>query len=479
MVHHHHTSPVDGSKTWSGVYSSAQDVAQAIGRSSESIDAWRKLAPRERSEICLRFADRLRFHSSAIARTISLETGKPLWESESEVQAAVSKVDHSIDAMRLRRSNWSDNAVGQESVIRYRPIGLIAVLGPFNLPLHLPGAHIVPALLMGNGVIFKPSEKAPGTGEWIRTAWEEAGLPRNVLQTLQGAAETALDIVNSADIQGVCFTGSYRVGAQLHRLLAGRPECMLALEMGGNNPLIIDNVSDQQSALHVLIASCFITSGQRCTCARRLIVLDSDRNRRLVRLFADSVQRIRIGMPFDTPAPFMGPLISFEAAQAILDAEQRIEASGATPLVRCQRSDRSPGLLSPGIWEVNGTHEEDCERFGPLVTVEYVDSLENAMRSANRTQYGLSAGLISDSRDVFEAFVDEVRAGILNWNCPTTGASGKLPFGGIGASGNHRSSGYFAIDYCSDPIASVQSSVLQMPKSVYPGTEFVFSSLGT
>jgi succinylglutamic semialdehyde dehydrogenase len=475
MAQHQRTSPVDGSTTWTGAYATQRDVTDAIERASKPMAAWQKLDASGRTAVCLRFAERLRFHCNAIARTISLETGKPLWESESEVQAAAAKVDHTIDAMRLRRSVWSDGAVGSESVIRYRPIGLMAVLGPFNLPLHLPGAHIVPALMMGNGVLFKPSEKAPGTGEWIQRAWEEAGLHRNVLQTLQGAAETALAIVGSPAIEGVCFTGSYRVGEAIHRQLVGRPACMLALEMGGNNPLIIDDVRDHQAALHVLIASCFITSGQRCTCARRLIVIDNDSNRRLIRLFADSIQRIRVGMPFDTPAPFMGPLISIEAAQEILDTESRMEEKGAIPLVRCQRLDRTRGLLTPAIWEQNGVPLDDCELFGPLVTVEYVDGFENAIVSANRTRYGLSAGLLSDSRDVFETFVNEVRAGILNWNCPTTGATGRLPFGGIGASGNHRSSGYFAIDYCSDPIASVQSSVLHLPKSVYPGTEAVFN----
>lgn len=474
MVHHQRTSPVDGSVTWAGAYASEQDVARAIEQASEALIAWRKLDTVLRTDACVRFAERIRFHADAIARTISLETGKPLWESQSEVQAAASKVEHTIDAMRVRRSLWSDNAVPLESIIRYRPIGLMVVLGPFNLPLHLPGAHIVPALMMGNVVIFKPSEKAPRTGEWIQRAWEEAGLPRNVLQTLQGAAETATSLVSSQEIEGVCFTGSHRVGAALHRSLAGRPECMLALEMGGNNPLIIEDVRDHQAALHVLIASCFITSGQRCTCARRLIVIDNDSNRRLIQLFADSIQRIRLGMPFDTTAPYMGPLISIDAAQDIIDAENRMEASGALPIVRCQRSARSAGLLAPGIWDATESRFEDCELFGPLVTVEYIDGLESAIATANRTRYGLSAGLLSDSKDVFEAFVRGVRAGILNWNTPTTGATGRLPFGGVGASGNHRSSGYFAIDYCSDPIASVQSSILQMPQSIFPGTEAVF-----
>lgn len=476
MTYQQRISPVDGSVTWRGTFAEPQQVAMSIERGVHAMASWRGVDPEVREGICKRFAERLRVHARAIASMISMEMGKPYWEAESELVAAASKVEHTLDALRSRRSIWSDENAVSESVIRFRPIGLMAVLGPFNLPLHLPGAHIVPALLMGNGVLFKPSEKAPGVGDWIQRAWDEAGLPVGVLQTLHGGAEVARQIVNSTSLDGVCFTGSYRVGAELHRMLAGRPECMLALEMGGNNPLIVDRVSNLAAALHVLIASCFITSGQRCTCARRLIVLDNAPNRDLMRRFVESIPDIRVGLPFDTPGPFMGPLVSTEAVRAVLTAQERLETMGAIPHVRCQQFTSHPNLLGPGVWEVSGEGVEDQEVFGPVATIEYVNDWDEAIASANRTRYGLSAGLLSDSREHFDRFVNEVRAGILNWNSPTTGATGKLPFGGLGWSGNHRSSGYFAIDYCSDPIASVQSRVLTQPNSVPPGLDLVFST---
>ncbi|XZE45561.1 succinylglutamate-semialdehyde dehydrogenase [Pirellulaceae bacterium SH467] len=476
MSYQERISPVDGSVTWRGSFASPQQVASSIDRSLIAKDSWKRVTLETREGVCKRFAERLRHHAGAIATTISMEMGKPYWEAHSEVVAAASKVEHTLDALRNRRSMWSDEQVTSESVIRFRPIGLIAVLGPFNLPLHLPGAHIVPALLMGNGVLFKPSEKAPAVGDWIQRVWEEAGLPTGVLHTLHGGAEVARQIVNSTSVDGVCFTGSYRVGAELHRMLAGRPECLLALEMGGNNPLIIDRVSDLDAALHVLIASCFITSGQRCTCARRVIVLESALNRELIRRFVESIPRIRVGLPFETPGPFMGPLVGEDAVQSVLSGEERFAARGAIPLIRCQTFLSHPNLIRPGLWERSGEEMEDDEVFGPLATIEYVEDLDDAIASANRTRYGLSAGLISDSREHFDQFVNEVRAGILNWNSPTTGATGKLPFGGLGSSGNHRSSGYFAIDYCSDPIASVQARVLQQPNPLPHGLDSVFSS---
>lgn len=464
-------SPVDNRETWHGHWATPVELDAAYERARHAFQNWSRKSIAERIEYIQRYSQSLEKNKEAIALCITLESGKPLWESKQEVMAARSKVDNSIDALLKRRSESSSSASSSTNVIRYHPLGTVLVLGPYNLPLHLPGAHIVPSLLAGNTVVFKPSEKTPAVGDWIAQCWQEAGLPGGVLETLHGAVEVAKQLVDKPDLAGVFFTGSHRGGIALHKQLAGRPDCLLALEMGGNNPLVVDSVRNVDAALQVIVQSCFITSGQRCTCARRLIVIESPENRQLIGRLARAVKKIRVGNPLQTPEPFMGCLVSSEACESILIAQRALRDRGAQPLSECQRMDSSPNSLTPGLIEINADLIDDEEHFGPLTTVMYADDFDHAMRLANATKYGLSAGLLSDDSTKFQRFVENVNAGIINWNSPTTGASGIMPFGGVGASGNHRPSGYFAADYCSYPKASVQANELQASNNLPPGLE--------
>jgi succinylglutamic semialdehyde dehydrogenase len=346
------------------------------------------------------------------------------------------------------------------------------VLGPFNLPAHLPGAHIVPALLAGNTLVFKPSELTPAVGQWLAGAWQASGLPAGVLNLLHGSAELARQLASDDRVAGVLFTGSYRAGASLHQLLAGRPEVVLALEMGGNNPLVVHNVADLSSAAMHIVESAYITSGQRCTCARRLIITETSQPERLLEQLRSAISKVRTGLPFDRPQPFMGTLIRPSAAQRMMDAQAALLDNGAKAIVTMHRHENNAAMLTPGLLETTGLELEDVEHFGPLLCVIRVPSLEAAIDVANRTRFGLAAGLLADSVDDYRLFCDRIRAGIVNWNRQTTGASGRLPFGGVGASGNHAPSGYFAADYCAYPVASLESQRLPaVAAKVLPGLE--------
>ncbi len=461
----HNTSPVDGSLVWNGRFASAEQTEAAIAAGIVAYPDWSRLSLEQRIPYCQRFAEFLSKHQTSIARTITLESGKPLWESQIEMTSAIAKVSNAIDAIHQRRSTTRESF----GVVRFRGFGVMLVLGPYNLPLHLPGAHIVPALLGGNTVLFKPSEKAPATGQWIAQAWHEAGLPAGVFQMLQGDAEVATWAVNHPQIAGVLFTGSNAVGKQLHRSLAGRPHVLLALEMGGNNPLIVEHVDNIPAAIAVILQSAFITSGQRCTCARRLILLDSPANARLLQRLCVAIEAIRVSHPMEEPQPFMGTVVSKQAADAILHAQREWIESGARVLHECRPHPENPAMLSPGLLEVDPSFVDDREHFGPLLRVCKANDMEDAIRLANQTQYGLAAGLLSDHPSTFDSMMERIQAGIVNWNAPTTGASGKLPFGGLGESGNHRSSGYYACDYCSDPVASIEMPMLQLPSKLPPG----------
>ena len=464
-------SPVNRSITWQGDWANQELCVLAFEKARSAQAKWRSTSIDDRISVLKRFASLLQSNSESIAMVITLDSGKPFWESLTEIQSSIAKVDNAIDAIRTRRwEKVEPNATGSTAV-RYRSLGIVLVLGPYNLPLHLPGAHIVPALLAGNCVIFKPSEKAAAVGDWIARCWQEAALPEGVLEVLHGGVEVAQYLAN-LNLDGVFFTGSYRGGVALHRLLAGRPECLLALEMGGNNPLIVEKVSDPRAAIQTIISSAYITSGQRCTCARRIVVVDRPENRTLVNRLVHSIEKIRVGDPLTEPQPFMGALVSEEASQQILHAQSMLASTGATTMVACKSMPDNSCILSPGLSLISPDYQVDEEYFGPLATLCFVKDMRQAIEVANRTRYGLAAGLLSDDRGCYEHFLHNIQAGIVNWNSPTTGASGKLPFGGVGASGNHRPSGYFASDYCSYPIASVEKNPLQ-PLPISPGLEAI------
>ncbi len=466
-------SPSDDEPVWHGRWATTEQTEHALETTHRGFATWSETKLEERITICKNFAQQVGEGQEELAALIATETGKPLWEARTEVAAVIAKVANSIDAIFKRRWTTMEQSGDLLSVTRYRPHGVMLVLGPFNLPAHLPGAHIVPALLAGNTVVFKPSELTPATGEWLVRAWQRAKLPDEVLQLVQGAADVAIAAAQHALTAGVLFTGSRRVGASLHKLLAGQPEKVLALEMGGNNPLVVHGTSDLRAAAVTTILSAFITSGQRCTCARRLIVSGRADYERLVEHLVELLPKIGVGLPLDDPQPFMGPLIHSRAADAMLDAQQQSVADGGELLVEMQRSSRCAALVTPGLIALQRMATiADCEHFGPLLMVQPANDLDDAIRLANQTRFGLSAGFIGEQVDDFHYFLHHVRAGVINWNRQTTGASGKLPFGGVGLSGNHQPSGFFAADYCSYPVASLESHNLSDASTNLPGLAF-------
>ncbi|MGB1240020.1 MAG: succinylglutamate-semialdehyde dehydrogenase, partial [Pseudomonadales bacterium] len=380
------------------------------------------------------------------------------------------KIAISIKA-NLERTGESQTDMGAaRSALRHKPHGVVAVFGPYNFPGHLPNGHIVPALLAGNTVVFKPSELTPKVGAYTVELWEQAGIPAGVLNLVQGEKETGIALAGSAGIDGLFFTGSSNTGNLLHRQFAGEPGKILALEMGGNNPLIIGEISDVRAAVHETIQSAYITTGQRCVCARRLFVPRGATGDAFLEQLREATTKIAVGEQFAEPAPYMGSLISEQAADGIVAAQQSLLDLGATALVKLEKLKPGTGFVSPGLLDVTEVTElPDEEHFGPLLQVIRYDNFETAISGANNTRFGLSAGLFSDSKEQYELFFRDIRAGIVNWNKQTTGASSAAPFGGVGASGNHRASAYYAADYCAYPVASMEADTLSMPGTLSPG----------
>jgi len=452
------TDPATGEAVARYRVASPRDVADAVARAHAAFATWRTTPIEQRREIATRFAAGLAARKPDLARLISRETGKVAWESEAEIDTMVAKVGLSIRSQDERAGQRDDPTAFGRAALRHRPHGVLAVLGPYNFPGHLPNGHIVPALLAGNTVVLKPSEIAPGIAHAMADAWREGGLPDGVLEVVDGARATGEALLDS-DIAGVLFTGSATTGVAIHQRFAGRPEVILALEMGGNNALIAWQPADPEAVASIVVQSAFITTGQRCSCARRLILPRGVWGDRVLEAVVALARQLPFG-PWDAaPAPFAGTLVSQgAAARALVQVQDRI-AAGATPLLE---GVRDGAFLSLAISEVTAVQTPDEEVFAPYLEVRRVSDFDEALKVANATRFGLSGALVSDDPALWERAQAEMRAGVLNLNRPTTGASGALPFGGPGLSGNLRPSAWYAADYCAWPMAMQVAATAQM-----------------
>ncbi|KXI29201.1 succinylglutamate-semialdehyde dehydrogenase [Paraglaciecola hydrolytica] len=456
---------------WQAMSASKEQVALAVQAARQAFVNWSELTFEQRLAIVKKFGELLATNKEKLALTIAQETGKPLWETATEVASMIGKIGLSEKAYQQRTGVTENPMPLGKAFIRHKPHGVVAVFGPYNFPGHLPNGHIVPALLAGNTVVFKPSDLTPLVAQKTVELWEQAGLPTGVLNLVQGEVETGKALAAHPGLDGLFFTGSSRTGKILHEQFAGHPGKILALEMGGNNPLIVKDVTDVKAAVHDIIQSAFITSGQRCTCARRLFIANNAQGDAILNKLVEVTQTLTVGLYDAEVQPFMGAMISPQAAASMHKAQQQLLALGATSLVELKHLDPESGFVTPGIIDVTSILSDmpDEEHFGPLLKVIRYSDFDQAIDEANNTSFGLSAGLLADSPADYQHFYKRIRAGIVNWNRPITGASGAAPFGGIGESGNHRASAFYAADYCAYPVASVELDKVELPASLSPG----------
>lgn len=449
-------NPATGEVIWEGEAAGSEAAAAAVLRARRALPGWAEHPLDKRVALLRRYAELLGERRDVLAELISRENGKPRWEALTEVAAMIGKVELSIQAQAERAGERREATAFGEAVLRHAPQGVLLVLGPFNFPGHLPNGHIVPALLAGNTVVFKPSELTPAVGAALVSALHDAGVPRDALVLVQGARETGIALADE-DVDGLLFTGSAMAGAHLRRRFAERPRVILALELGGNNPLIAWD-GDLQATASIAVASAFISTGQRCSCARRLIV-PSDRADAVIEAIAQMADRLAIGAWDSEPVPFMGPLISEQAATHAQLQLSRLYDAGARMIRPLDIAGDLPrSFVRPAIVDVTGVDVPDEEIFGPVLQVVRVSNFDDAISSANASRFGLSAGLVSDDDALWNRFIRRARAGVINRNRPTTGASSGLPFGGVGESGNHRPSAYYAADYCAHPVATLEAA---------------------
>ena len=469
MTHFSSLDPATGDTVWEGAAASTAEVAAAVEAARAAFPDWADRPRQDRIEAMKRYQAALKARAPAMAEAISRETGKALWETTAELGSMAGKIDLSIRAYDERTGERTAETAFGSATLRHRPHGVAAVLGPFNFPGHLPNGHIVPALLAGDTVVFKPSEETPKTGQLMAECLAEADLPEGVFSLIQGGRDTGAALLDQP-IDALMFTGSGAAGAHFRRKFADDPHVILALELGGNNPLVVWDAADAEAVAGIVVQSAFVTTGQRCSCARRLVVPEGPRGDAIVEAVNALVDRLIFAPWNSTLEPYAGPLISVKAAEAALKALQDRIDMGAKVIRPSGPVSNLPGaFVRPAIIDVTGVAVPDEEMFAPFLSVTRVASFDAAIAEANATRYGLSAGLVSDDPANWDRFIRRIRAGVVNFNRPTTGAAGDMPFGGLGASGNHRPSAYYAADYCAYPVASFEAGTVKNIESEIKG----------
>jgi len=449
------TEPATGAEIWSGPVG---DAAVEVAAARAAWPEWAAHSVTYRMETLRRFANVVRAREGEFAELIARETGKPFWEAKTEVNSVIAKVDISVSAYSERTpTSRLEAALGNKVTVRHKPHGVLAVLGPYNFPAHLPNGHIVPALIAGNAVVFKPSEKTPATGAFLVECLREAGVPDGVIRLLIGGPEQGKALAGEAGIDGLLFTGSVGAGMALHRQFAENPNKILALELGGNNPIVVWDSPDLKSAATIIVQSAFLSAGQRCTAARRLIVEDG-KHQELVDEICKLIDRIIVDHPMADPQPFMGPVIDLMAADILQDRFLGLMMKGGKPIRRLERPFEERPYLTPSLIDMTDAKDRlDEELFGPVLQLIRVKNFDDAIDEANSTRFGLAASILTKDPALYDRFWANVRSGVINWNRPTNGAPSNAPFGGVGFSGNHRPSAYYAADYCAYPVTSVEA----------------------
>jgi succinylglutamic semialdehyde dehydrogenase len=468
------TSPADltvelGRFSWA-----LEQVDAAVDAARDGARTMARMSAGERAALVRRIGTVLEAHGEELSRAIALDVGKPLWEARTEAQACTAKATITVeDGLRLVSAFPAPGQPGAEC--RFRPLGVLAVLGPFNFPIHLPNEHVLPALACGNAVVFKPSEVAPHAAEIYARCLVEAGVPSGAFNLVQGPGPVGAKLAAHPGVDGVLFTGSWAVGLAIEKATHGQAK-MLALEMGGKNAALVLRDADLDKAAYDVLFSAFVSAGQRCTAASRLIVEGPpERADRLAQRIAKLAAGISIGHPLDAGV-FMGPLASetalarFETGISLSHAETVLASGRLAPrgLRGCYASPSVHRVRKPQ----GGAYERE-ELFGPDLAVYDAADEDAAIALANATGYGLAASVHTRSREAFERCLRRIECGVVNWNAPTVGASGRLPFGGLKRSGNHRPAGLFSTSYCAAPVAVMSGEAALDRGRLAPGIAWV------
>lgn len=439
-------------------------IDNVIESAQRGFALWKKTSIEERISGLLRYKEQVILRKDEIAKAISLETGKPFWEAQTEVSSVINKVDITIkDSLpRTERKIFEEILPETKGIWTYRPLGPCLVIGPFNFPCHLANGQILNALISGNSIIFKPSEKTIYSAQLLIECFHASGFPAGVINFINGGSETARRLLSEKAIRGVFFTGSKEVGQKIMEVTHKDFGKLVALEMGGKNTSIIHEDAHLDHALLELLNACFLTSGQRCVATSKIAIhrnlLDE-----FVSKFHQMAKRIIIDHPIEfDQEPFMGPLIDGKSCENFLVFMGMAKREGAEEIMRGKQLEKKfkGHYVSPSIHLLEKIdpkgHFINSEIFGPSCTIIPYGSIEEAIKIANMGEYGLVSSVFTQQENIFNQCLEEIEVGCINWNRSTAGASARLPFGGVKGSGNHRPAGVTMIDSCVYPVSSLK-----------------------
>jgi succinylglutamic semialdehyde dehydrogenase len=449
-------------------------IDAVIESANLGFEKWRKTSVEERIECLQRFKSVVKEREQEIATAIALESGKPLWEAMTEAKALSAKVDVTI-AEGLPRIN---NKVHENILpktrghVFYKPIGPCFVIGPFNFPCHLANGQIINALVSGNSVIFKPSDKTAYSGQILVECFHQAEFPSGVVNLIQGDGEVARRILREKSIKGIFFTGSKEVGLKVLKETYMDLSKNVNLELGGKNPSIITDSVSVDNVLPELLRGSFLTAGQRCT-STSLVVVHENIINELIDKFHKLAKKLIVDHPIDhAETPFMGPLIDQRAVDTYLLFVGMGSREGLEEVMRGKSIEKAtPGhYVSPSIHLAKGwdpkSHFLTNEIFGPNATFIPYKDLDEAFAIANSTEYGLAASIFSKEHGDFERAIQTLDSGLVNFNRSTVGASSKLPFGGVKNSGNYKPAAITTIDHCVYQVASLEVNAGELDPSL-------------
>ncbi|QDS92651.1 N-succinylglutamate 5-semialdehyde dehydrogenase [Roseimaritima multifibrata] len=446
-------NPADSSLVFDGRSADGDQIQQAFAAAHEAQAGWEQTKLADRADILSEFVARLRLDATAIAEQVETEIGKFSSEANAEIEFASEHLLQTIAQIQKTMANVPSESTGHGS-IHFRAIGVVLVIGAYCDPIRLPLEQIIPAILAGNSVVFKPSELTPAVGRRIVDSLLAAGLPAGVINLIQGDATVARAAIDDTRLNGLFVTGSRATGQAIHRQLGGRPEVLLAMRLGGNNPVLIASPESPQQVAAEIAESAFRTAGQRCLAPRRLIVIDDAAGRQFVDAFVQTIAELKTGLPKEPTTPQMGPLVSSRHANLLQQAEANFFAYGGEALVESSVAEGCGALVRPGLTDMTDCYDPvDEEWFGPLLQLYWVSDFQQGIERAAATDYGLAASLFGGDPTMFDTFAKQVPTGIATWNRTPSEIDSCQAWAGLKQSGNHRPTGAGIFGYCMSPIA--------------------------
>lgn len=432
--------------------STTEDVSQAVKAAKKAYQTWRKVPAPTRAEYVFRVGQLLLQHKEELAQLISREMGKPLTEARGDIQEGIDCAFYSAGEGRRLFGQTTPSEMPNKFAMTVRtPIGVCALITPWNFPIAIPCWKAMPALVCGNTIILKPAEDTPACATKLIEIFAEAGFPPGVVNLVHGVGEeVGRALVEHPDVNLVSFTGSSETGSLVGEI-CGRTHKRVCLEMGGKNAQIVMEDADIELALDGALWGAFGTTGQRCTATSRLI-LHRDIKAEFTAMLLERTKKLRLGAGYNSDTD-IGPIINQKQLQRVHHYMDVARSEGANILIggeiANEPSHKEGYFFQPTILD-NVTPKMRVAReeiFGPVVALIEVNSFEEAIDILNNTHYGLSSSIYT--RDVNRAFaaMRDIEAGITYINGPTIGAEVHLPFGGVKQTGNgHREAGSAAID---------------------------------